>query len=958
MWVVGGCEKVSIVVTICSNERNRTQFCFIAGANPLLVTLKIDLIMKFCKKGLCVLLWLMILCPVGETVAQVALSREQILAMSTEELSELPLEDLMAAVETLGVSSVDELFALIMNKNVSSASKQEENTFTSPLSTTVITHDEMRSYGVSTIEEAFRLIPGMIVSEKTNGVYDIHTRGLNNIPDNNLLLYTENSNTLVMVDGRPVNNVAMGAVNFDMLPIDIEDVERIEVVRGASSALYGANAVTGVINILTMKPDGGVARVSGSAQMGNLGTYVGNVALRKAFSDKLALGLTVSVQQRDRPTDKLYVIPASGVVLAGEGAPAVESTFTVEQLGEYMQSGVLRDMSGGGYIAAEDVESLRQLYTADKVNYSIYDCLEPETPIGRMFPDPGLARRTESYNGYVAITPNERVRFDVTGGYQRSHVNTTPVCDDYFSFNGRTSKSGYVAVAANVGDLKVLLNYKGGPGDYALGVPGFKSDVKQFNASAEYDIHAGGLMIRPGVAYSYLQSDDYVPTYDDLGSGYGWHYHDPGTYEYAADDHDNLSGFCNYTAYMKSFSPSIRLDYRVGDVRLIGSFRSDRTNIPDKWNHSWQFSANYSINGDNFVRFVYGRANRSAILVNSNANFTWHRTTLLAPDLLQFSADPEANLAKIDNFEVGYRVKPASSMLIDAEVFYSRSSDFGALMANNGFVRVDKSLVDGYIAGNVTANEIYANLRSYASIKYGVLPYKVSQYGLSFNIDWIISSKLIAKLNANVQKTTIDDYYQYSQTQVIQNLLLGAQEQVTTYIREYIGILTNTTLTAEEKKGKLAEYRQYALGSNYNLELNTYDVGTHKADDIRDLVEHGGEVDEAIARNFGSVKQDGVENKATPRVYGMLGVIYKPLQQLSVSAFANFMSKRKYATKYNSEGEELPARCTVNLKVGYKPVDAVELFFNAHNLFNNEKREFVYSDVVKGVYSVGLNFNL
>lgn len=65
-------------------------------------------------------------------MAQDKLTREQILAMSTDELSELPLEDLMAAVETLGVSSVDELFALIMNKNVSSASKEEESTFTSP----------------------------------------------------------------------------------------------------------------------------------------------------------------------------------------------------------------------------------------------------------------------------------------------------------------------------------------------------------------------------------------------------------------------------------------------------------------------------------------------------------------------------------------------------------------------------------------------------------------------------------------------------------------------------------------------------------------------------------------------------------------------------------------------------------------------------------------------------------
>ena len=104
------------------------------------------------------------------------LTREEIMALSTDQLAELPLDELMQAVETLGVSSVDELFALIMNKNVSSASKEEENSFTSPLSSTVITRDEMRTYGISTLEEAFRLIPGM------------QMRGLSNIPDNNTTL--------------------------------------------------------------------------------------------------------------------------------------------------------------------------------------------------------------------------------------------------------------------------------------------------------------------------------------------------------------------------------------------------------------------------------------------------------------------------------------------------------------------------------------------------------------------------------------------------------------------------------------------------------------------------------------------------------------------------------------------------------------------------------------------------
>lgn len=146
--------------------------------------------------------------------------------MSTDELAELPLETLMQAVETLGVSSVDELFAIIMNKNVSSASKSEESTFTSPLSSSVVTRDELRTWGVTTIEEALRLIPGMIVTEKTNGVYDVQVRGLNNIPDINMLLYTENSNTLVMIDGRPVHNYAMECITFEMLPIDIEDIER------------------------------------------------------------------------------------------------------------------------------------------------------------------------------------------------------------------------------------------------------------------------------------------------------------------------------------------------------------------------------------------------------------------------------------------------------------------------------------------------------------------------------------------------------------------------------------------------------------------------------------------------------------------------------------------------------------------------------------------------------------
>ena len=243
--------------------------------------------------------------------AQDRLTREQILAMSTEELSELPLEQLMQAVETLGVNSVDELFALIMNKNVSSASKEEELTFTSPLSSTVITREEMRTYGVSTIEEAFRLIPGMIVSEKTNGIYDVQMRGLSNIPDNNMILYTENANILVMVDGRITHTYATGAPFFETLPVSIEDIERIEVVRGATSALYGPNAVNGVVNIITEKPDAANSVAQGNLQIGNQ-TTVADFGIRQRVNDVLALGLTANYQLRYRKHATLPFIPQSG----------------------------------------------------------------------------------------------------------------------------------------------------------------------------------------------------------------------------------------------------------------------------------------------------------------------------------------------------------------------------------------------------------------------------------------------------------------------------------------------------------------------------------------------------------------------------------------------------------------------------------------------------------------------
>lgn len=219
-----------------------------------------------------------------------SISREQVLEMKIEELALYDLDELSQLMDIVGASSLDELYDLLLNKEVTSASKTEENLFDSPLSTTVLSHDQIIASGATCIEEALRLVPGVIVREKTNGNYDVHIRGNDNLPSKNMLLYSENMNTLVMINGRPVFNYSHGGTIWETLPIGFEDIDRIEVIRGPSSALYGPNAVSGVINIITQMITSETPLISGNFQGGSLSSYIGDIAFRKKINKKWSIG--------------------------------------------------------------------------------------------------------------------------------------------------------------------------------------------------------------------------------------------------------------------------------------------------------------------------------------------------------------------------------------------------------------------------------------------------------------------------------------------------------------------------------------------------------------------------------------------------------------------------------------------------------------------------------------------
>jgi iron complex outermembrane receptor protein len=138
--------------------------------------------------------------------------------------------------------SVDDLSKV----QVTSASKKTESLSEAPAAIFVLTQEMIRQAGITTLPEALRMVPGLYVTQTNSHAWQISTRGFSGI---------NNRKMLVLVDGRSVYSPAFGGVFWDLEDIPLENIERIEVIRGPGGTLWGANAVNGVINIVTRSAD-------------------------------------------------------------------------------------------------------------------------------------------------------------------------------------------------------------------------------------------------------------------------------------------------------------------------------------------------------------------------------------------------------------------------------------------------------------------------------------------------------------------------------------------------------------------------------------------------------------------------------------------------------------------------------------------------------------------------------
>ena len=166
--------------------------------------------------------------------------------------------------------SIDDL----MNVEVTSVSRKGQKLSDTAAAVFVITQDDIRRSGAQSIPEILRIVPGLDVARVSGNVWAISARGSNSQFANKLL---------VMIDGRSVYSPLFSGVFWDVQDTLLQDIDRIEVIRGPGGTLWGANAVNGIINIITkhaIETQGsmvalGAGTAEGASAAGRLGGSIG-----------------------------------------------------------------------------------------------------------------------------------------------------------------------------------------------------------------------------------------------------------------------------------------------------------------------------------------------------------------------------------------------------------------------------------------------------------------------------------------------------------------------------------------------------------------------------------------------------------------------------------------------------------------------------------------------------------
>ncbi len=643
----------------------------------------------------------------NDTIDIQKMTKEEVLQMSYDDLLALPFEDLIKLAEVVGVST-EELLQMILNMDVTTASKKMESVFESPLSTTVLTGDQIINSGATTIEEALRLVPGLIVRQKTNGVYDVHIRGNDNLPPGNFSHFTENTLTLVMIDGRIVYNYINGGTFWETLPVSLTDIERIDVVRGPSSALYGPNAVTGVINIITKKPASNEMTANVDVQAGGFNTQVSNITLMQKFN-KFGYKVTGNYEYRNRFDQKYY-------------------SFADE---EYLRDTAITSVFGYSYFRD-----------------------------GTTLPKPHLAKNRYSGSFSLYYQPNLDVDLKLTAGAQNSEMQTIFFENLATPFSNRTSELLFGDFNAKLYGFNLHSSFNAGTQDLSIGMykPVIKYDLNTFDVNLDYLWEFQNLSVRPGFNYQQATYDDSkwreatgYSDYDSIGLLNGSH----------GISTTGLSLRMDYIAFNRlRLIGAVRNDFYNApedsylSYQFVTSFKINEDHI---------LRAVYSrANRSAFIGSIYsnfknplgpqGIVDLTYIMDPTGTNPNPFLSYINASNYYQYYiGNEEIKLPTMDLIEFGIRNKITDYLQTDIEAFYTKLVDIEALVR-------DTIITEPVGFDPTTPNypTLYVDMHEYRSFQN--LDLESHQIGVSADISVQPVKNMIFRVFGTYQQTDLKNW--------------------------------------------------------------------------------------------------------------------------------------------------------------------------------------------------------
>lgn len=660
--------------------------------------------------------------------------------------------------------SLDELLSVDV---VITASKQPEDLFETPLSTTIISKEEIERSGVTSIPEALRLAQGVVVREITPGNYDIHTRGYDDLTKNVYLSLPFNTTTLVMIDNRVVYNYFSGGTLWETLPIDLNDVERIEIVRGPASALYGANAVTGVINIITSHADKKGMNVSVNGTVGTNNAKNSNVNIGYNWNDKTKLSFSGNFSKRYR--------------------------FNTDYFNYKKNS----------YTAFDDLtlivtivknEALKEFWTFEKYKKELNIQNEEDVSLNRM-----------GGNLFFNHSFSELTEIGIAIGAQKSQSQTSGLLNIATALSQIESESYYVDTKIKHHDFTGQFNINSGQHLSNNNYGSYK--FTDIDGSIEYFKQMGELSFRPGIAYKNLT------------------YNSPLTYEepmnfntFDAHFKDQARTSSSYSAYMLSeWKPTQKL-------RFIGAARVDKFDINKNYLTNLELASTYRIDKNNMLRFAISKANKSPfffesylnvdVLMNYNYVNETTNTNINIPIDLKMNGQEDLKYTQVTNFEFGWRKRISQNLTFDVETFYSYINGF----VNSNVLRKSEIVqhLDG--SGNVDG---YVSIKESGVVQFENYDLSAHQYGAGFTLTYKPTDNIDAKLYATFQNTKIEGKYNIESE--ITSFKVGNVTPENTVALE-IESKMNPTQWGEKKTPLVfgGFNVNYKLNNNLNFETDAY----------------------------------------------------------------------------------------------------------------------------------------